>query len=162
MPFQAASGPVTLRLVNSTFAYAGGQAIFEGILGGYRDRHPNVSIDVEYLTNAAAVADRVRAGFAAETPPDVFIIETGWLEESFAAQDQLFNVKNSRSRPANSAISSWPCSRMPCGKGISTDCRSGLPPPVLLYRKDHFGEVGLNPEQPPRSWEESWPKRRSS
>jgi multiple sugar transport system substrate-binding protein len=152
VPFQPASGPVTLRVVNAMFGYSGGQQVFEGILAGYREQNPNVTLDVEYLPDSRAVADRVNADLAAGNPPDVFIIGSEWFA-GFNAQNAVVNIEfQIRAGELGDFILALQQNASWLGHLYGLPLRAASS--VLLYRKDHFAEIGLDATKLPASWEE--------
>jgi len=151
-PAQSSGGPVTLRVLTPSFPQDSGKQVFEEIIAGFKQSHPSVSFDVEYLPNFSDLNERLSTNFAAGTPPDVFMIGLGWIE-AFAARNQLLPIDD-RVTPAE-LDDFYPVLREGGTFGgklyslpIQLDTR------LLLYRKDHFVEAGLDSEKPPTSWEQ--------
>ncbi len=152
VPFQPASGPVTLRVVNALFGFAGGQQVFEGVLASYREQNPNVTLDVEYLPDSRSVAERVNADLAAGNPPDVFIVGHEWFA-GFTSQNALLNVEfQVRAGELGDFILALQQNGSWVGHLYGLPVRAATS--VLLYRKDHFAEIGLDAARLPTSWEE--------
>jgi ABC-type glycerol-3-phosphate transport system substrate-binding protein len=145
--FKPASGPVTLRLVAAVFP----NPTLEDVLAPFRSANPTINVDVEYLPDAAAVARRVREGLAGTTPPDAFVIDSGWIA-GFAERDQVlgleFQVRAGQLGDFPTALltsATW------SGHLYALPVRSATS--VILFRKDHFQEAGLDPQAPPQTWE---------
>jgi multiple sugar transport system substrate-binding protein len=152
VPFQSTGGPVTLRVVNAIFGYQGGKQAFDGILAGFREQHPNVTLDIDYLADSQAVVDRVNADFAAGTPPDVFIVGSDWFA-AFAAQSEVLNVEfQIRAGELGDFILALQQNASWLGHLYALPIRAATS--LLLYRKDHFAEIGLDQAKLPSSWEE--------
>jgi multiple sugar transport system substrate-binding protein len=152
VPFQPASGPVSLRVVNAIFGYQGGQQVFDGILASYREQHPNVALDIDYLPDSRAVVDRVNADLAAGNPPDVFIVGSDWFA-AFAAQNDVLNIEfQIRAGELGDFILALQQNASWVGHLYALPIRAATS--MLLYRKDHFAEIGLDQTKLPASWEE--------
>ena len=152
VPFQPASGPVSLRVVNAMFSYQGGQQVFDGILASYREQNPNVTVDVEYLSDSRAVVDRFNADLASGSPPDVFIVGSEWFA-GFTAQNTVLNIEfQVRAGELGDFILALQQNALWLGHLYGLPLRAATS--VLLYRKDHLAEIGLDATKLPSSWEE--------
>lgn len=151
-PAQQSGGSVTLRVLTPSFPQDSGRKVFEEITGAFQEKSPNVKFEVEYLPNYNNLNERLSTNFAAGTPPDVFGIGLGWIE-AFAAKNQLAPIDDLLDKAELDDF--YPVLREGGSYGgklyalpIQFDTR------LLLYRKDHFAEAGLDPEKPPTSWEQ--------
>lgn len=118
----------------------------------YEQQHPNVAIEADFVP-IADVETKWNAAFAGGTAPDLF--DVGIVNLPSRAQLNQFAV-------LDEYIAKWEDKDdiqeniMNLGKFKDKVYGIGYAPSpyVFAYRKDYFQEAGLNPESPPKNWDE--------
>ncbi|QJC52647.1 ABC transporter substrate-binding protein [Paenibacillus albicereus] len=147
--------PVTLKFYSYNLAIASQVEGTKKLIAEFEAAHPDVKIDAVPVASTDINA-KVQADIVAGTAPDVAQLTFDGLD---------FAVNNFGAKPLEDIV---PADEMeenfkdfsPSGLklGQLNGKTYGLPftfsTPVLFYNADLFRQAGLDPEQPPRTWEE--------
>ncbi|PKL13513.1 MAG: hypothetical protein CVV52_05700 [Spirochaetae bacterium HGW-Spirochaetae-8] len=127
------------------------------LIEAFMKENPDIVIESVVVTSGGyeALASKVLLANAAGTPPDVAqvgyslintMVESGNAIElgPFMAKDPKFSKKSLF--PAMMDLGAYGDKQYLIPLGTST--------PIMLYNKELFQQVGLNPENPPKSWAE--------
>jgi multiple sugar transport system substrate-binding protein len=128
------------------------------LIDRFHEEHPDIRINAQYVPTGDALIQKLVTAVQSGNAPDVSWIRSHYLEELVKANaiyeiSELSGVEGGLSEddlsdiyPALIQYSKW------------RETLYSVPMEAtnlgLLYNKDHFREVGLDPEQPPRTWEE--------
>ena len=128
------------------------------LVEAYGQAHPERAIESVSMPSYEALSQKIMAAVAAGGPPDVAQCYEAWTanlieNESLAPMDPLFAGPNGLSAESRADIHAiflegatqngtvW---SFPFNKSVR----------ALYYNKDLYRRVGLDPERPPRTWEE--------
>ncbi len=125
---------------------------WEGAIARFEAKHTNIRIDYGAFTNMEAF-HKLEVGFSTDTSPDLFMQFVGRLAEGVGA---------GKREPIDRFVSAWEgkddfvASSLDAGvyEGVSYGIPFHATPNLMMYRKDYFAEAGLDPERPPKTWEE--------
>jgi sn-glycerol 3-phosphate transport system substrate-binding protein len=128
---------------------------FEGTaIPGFQDANPNLTVTVD-MSDWGHLGEKLLTSFAGNLPVD--LVETGsdWVGP-YAQRKQFLPIGDYIESDYQDQIEDF----YPDMVAISLfeDQLMGLPYVLdirtMLYRKDHFEEVGLDPEVPPDTWDD--------
>jgi ABC-type glycerol-3-phosphate transport system substrate-binding protein len=121
----------------------------------FEARNPNVDVVIEQFPGSSLkdYEIKLRLRYSSGQAPDVFFIQTDLLSEL---------VSLGLAEPAPPFIDSLVQAegrtemirRAPYFGGTGYGMTASASPTVLYYNKDMFREAGLDPDRPPRTWEE--------
>lgn len=142
----AAEGEI--RLLTPIFEGADGkQTLEKDILGGFRQKYPDVKVSVDYTTYLQ-LNEKITTGLAGGLLPDVLMMGVGWIPP-FAAKKAIAELPESLTSPYDYEERVLEPSRYG-GKlyalPVVLDTR------IVVYRKDHFAAAGIR--ETPADWAE--------
>jgi multiple sugar transport system substrate-binding protein len=110
----------------------------------------NPGIEVELIDlNWSNGHDKITVAFATETAADVIELGSDWVPE-YAARDLLMDLSD-QAGPYRDSLMGWQAAEL--GNNVY-----GFPwmlgTRVLFYNKNLLKEAGLDPQKPPRTWDE--------
>lgn len=121
---------------------------------GFEDSHPDIGVNMVFAEAGSDADQKLLTTVTGGNPPDVAKFDR-FKVASWVAQGALTDLTEMAESDGISADQFYPSSWAEANyKGklyampYSTDSR------LLYYNKDHFKEVGLDPENPPKSLEE--------
>ena len=120
----------------------------QGLLKKFEAKHPDIQVKVQQLSWEQGL-EKITVSIAAENAPDVVELGTDWIPK-FASAGVLRDLTE-ETRDLQNAYFLW--------EGATYDRRRfGVPwlagTRVLFYNRDLFKRAGLDPEAPPKTWEE--------
>lgn len=156
----AASAKATNEPVELTFYYpvnVGGPVmkVIDGMTNKFMESHPNIKVKPVYTGNYGDNTIKIQSGIQAKQPPDVAVMMSTELYsmldsnaiiplDDFIAKDTTINMKD--------FFPAFVEDTQTGGKTYSIPFqRSTI---VLYYNKEMFKEAGLDPEQPPKTWDD--------
>ncbi|MFD3918887.1 ABC transporter substrate-binding protein [Streptomyces sp. NPDC058595] len=146
----SADGPAEgeITLLTPIYEGANGKTLLEQeILGGFRKKHPDVKVNVDYTTYAQ-LNEKITTGLAGGLLPDVIMMGVGWIPP-FAAKKAIAELPESLATAYDYEKRVLEPSRYD-GKlyalPVVLDTR------IVVYRKDHFAEAGI--KKTPANWAE--------
>jgi multiple sugar transport system substrate-binding protein len=128
------------------------------LIDAFEAKYPNVNVAIG-PTDRASDLQKLLSGVVGDSPPDVFRREAQMFGD-IAARDILLPldeyVKKDREDPEGLHEADYPPGIWDAGKyeGVLYGVSESVNPFLLAYNKDHFREVGLDPENPPETWDE--------
>jgi len=125
---------------------------FKSTIQKFKSQNPNVEFEETYA-NDADLNTKMNVAFAGGSAPDIIYT---------SISSTISRAANNQLEPLDGYMSQWGGKdkflerNLQLGTYKSKLYAIGLraDPRVLLYRKDFFKEVGLDPEKPPKTWEE--------
>ncbi len=143
---------VTLRFWHAMGGPLG--EVLNDLISEFNDSHPGIFVKSESMGSYDALKQKILASIMARNQPDLAqayeawistllggdaLVDLGELEPDFAGElEDFFPVLVENSLYGGRLMS------LPFNKSV----------PVLYYNKDLFRRAGLDPERPPRTWEE--------
>jgi multiple sugar transport system substrate-binding protein len=128
------------------------------LIDRFHEEHPHIRINAQYVPTGDALVQKLVTAVQSNSAPDVSWIRSHYLEELVKADavyriSELSGIEDGLSQedlddiyPALVQYSKW--------QGTMYSVPMEATNLGLLYNKDHFREVGLDPESPPVTWEE--------
>jgi multiple sugar transport system substrate-binding protein len=123
-------------------------AIMEPIVEEFEALHPDIDVEVEQLTWQSGL-EKIQAALASGTQPDLCELGSTWLPR-FSYEGVLADLSAVHTAIADSFIM-WD-SAMWQGKVFGLPWVQGSR--ALFYNVDLFEKAGLNPNEPPRTWDD--------
>ncbi|GGA02523.1 ABC transporter substrate-binding protein [Paenibacillus marchantiophytorum] len=156
----AASAKTANEPVELTFYYpvnVGGPVmkVIDGMTNKFMETHPNIKVKPVYTGNYGDNTIKIQSGIQAKQPPDVAVMMSTELYtmldsnaiiplDDFIAKDPSINMKDFYPAFVEDTQTG--------GKTYSIPFqRSTI---VLYYNKEMFKEAGLDPEKPPKTWDD--------
>lgn len=124
----------------------------------YERRHPNVRVVIGPQDRGSDL-QKLLSGIVGNAPPDLFLRE-GPLFGDIAARGILYPmdgfVQADKARPDGLHEKDFIPGKWSSGKyqGKLYGIGAGAGPLMMAYNKDLFRKAGLDPERPPRTWDE--------
>ena len=130
----------------------------EALIDRYESEHPDIHIYAQYVPTGEALVQKLVTSVQSNTAPDISWIHSHFLEELVEADavypmshfidgpDGLEDSVLADIYPALIQYGSW--------RGTLYSMPMEATNLGLVYNKDHFREVGLDPEHPPATWDE--------
>ncbi|GIO62814.1 ABC transporter substrate-binding protein [Paenibacillus cineris] len=128
-------------------------AYWKRVISEFEASHPGVKVELSEAPFGNDMETKLNAAYASGTSPDV-------LSYTLASVAQRASL--GQYEPLDDYLADWDGKKDIMSSVLETGAYNGkqyglgfIPDPrVLLWRKDLFKEVGLDPEKPPGSWEE--------
>lgn len=123
------------------------------VISEYEEAHPNVTIELTEIPWGDEIETKLSTAFVGNTAPDVISFSIA----SVAARASLGHYLS-----LDEFIENWDGKDDLIDKVVEAGIYNGevyglgfIPDPrIFVWRKDFFEEAGLDPEAPPKSWEE--------
>jgi multiple sugar transport system substrate-binding protein len=123
-------------------------AVIEPMVERFEAEHPGVRVEVEQLTWASGL-EKIQAALASGTQPDVCELGSTWLPR-FSYEGVLADVTEVYEAEVDSFLM-WESARLR-GRVYGIPWVQGSR--ALFYNRGLFRRAGLDPDRPPRTWEE--------
>lgn len=130
----------------------------EKLIDRFEEQHPNIRINAQYIPTGDALAQKLITSVQSGSAPDISWIHSHYLGDLVDA-DAVYEMSHfiegengltdedlADIYPALIQYASW--------QGTLYSMPMEATNLGLLYNKDLFREAGLDPERPPRTWEE--------
>lgn len=130
----------------------------EELIDRFEAEHPNIRIQPQYIPTGDALVQKLITAVQSGTAPDISWVRAHYMEElveadAIYAMDEFIDGPDGLSQddlndiyPALLQYASW--------QGTLYSLPMEATNLGLLYNKDHFREAGLDPENPPQTWDE--------
>lgn len=127
----------------------------EGMAKAFMEKHPDIIVKPVYTGSYADTAVKTQAGVQAKTPPDVAVLQSTELF-SLLDMNAIIPLDDFIAKEGEGYLSdfypAFLANSQTDGKTYSIPFqRSTI---VLYYNKEMFKKAGLNPDQPPKTWDE--------
>lgn len=147
------SEPVEVTMWHTYTTYRG--ELLEQLLAEYSENTEHFTVVPEYGGNLWTMRDKLLAAIAANAGPDVSQIDQFWSSE-LAASGALVKIGDLIESDADVALDDfydkvWETAR---SNGDIWSMPFSFSNIALYYNKEHFRAAGLDPEDPPATWEE--------
>jgi multiple sugar transport system substrate-binding protein len=130
----------------------------EKLIDRFEAEHPDIRIQAQYIPTGEALVQKLVTSVQSQTAPDISWIHSHYLEELVEA-DAIYSMDHFTSGPdgiADSVLADIYPALIQYGSWRGT--LYSMPMEAtnlgLVYNKDHFREVGLDPDHPPANWDE--------
>lgn len=129
------------------------QKAYEDLIAAYTAENPNVTIDYQQYNFGAELETKMNTLYASGSAPDIVRAPISTIAQratmgQYAALDSYIDAWDEKDNIIDNAY----------GVGSYKDHRYGIAVNIeasfLFYRKDHFEAAGLDPANPPKTWEE--------
>lgn len=120
--------------------------------------HPDIKLTAQYIPTGDALIQKLITAVQSNTAPDISWLHSDYMEDLVDA-DAIFQMEHfikgangisdeelHKIYPSLLQYSAW--------KGVLYSLPMEATNLALIYNKDMFKEVGLDPERPPQTWEE--------
>ncbi|NLL47731.1 MAG: ABC transporter substrate-binding protein [Firmicutes bacterium] len=127
--------------------------IHEQMIQEFNAQHPHIQVEVLYTGNQFVSRDKLLAAVAGGAAPDVALVDQFWppLMVSTGALVPLSHFVDVEEYLSDFTQVSKDTVTV---HGQAWTVPFSLSNQILLYNKDKFREVGLDPERPPATWDE--------
>lgn len=149
-------GPVEIEYWNINDQALGLREV-NGYIRQYEERNPNVTVRNQSFEDYTVLVERIQTSLASNRPPDVAQIGFFYLDYvpnnfPFKAAEQLAE----RYAPSGFLADNFSDRVLDLGRfgGEVVAMPYSLSNPVIYYNADMLSEAGVDPENPPRTWEE--------
>jgi sn-glycerol 3-phosphate transport system substrate-binding protein len=128
-------------------------AIHEQMVQEFNAQHPHIQVEMLYTGNQFVARDKLLASVAGSVTPDVALVDQFWppLMVSSGALVPLRDFVDPEEYLQDYSQVSRDTVTV---HGEAWTVPFSLSNQILLYNKDKFREVGLDPEKPPTTWDE--------
>ena len=130
-----------------------GAEIMTQVLNEFMEAHPNIKVN-ELGLGLGEQGEKLIPALVAGTAPDIFVYDLATVQER-GMKEQTMCLDEYVAEAGMDLGTFFPATVDCCtydgklyGLPYMTDTR------VLFYNKDHFRAAGLDPEKPPKSWDE--------
>ena len=127
--------------------------LHEQMVQEFNAQHPHIQVEMLYTGNQFVARDKLLAAVAGNVPPDVALVDQFWppLMVSTGALVPLRNFTDPEEYLRDYSQVSKDTVTV---HGEAWTVPFSLSNQILVYNKDKFREVGLDPEKPPTTWDE--------
>lgn len=128
------------------------------LIKDFEEKHPHITIQAQYIPTGDALVQKLITSIQSKTAPDISWLHAHYMEDLVKADaiykmDDFIDGPNGISKedvediyPSLRQYASW--------RGTLYSIPMEATNLALLYNKDMFRAAGLDPEQPPRDWDE--------
>jgi len=128
------------------------------LIDKFETEHPNIQIEAQYIPSGDALIQKLITAIRSKTAPDISWLHSDFLEDLVEADaiykmEDFINGSNGLAEgeiediyPALIQFSSW--------RGTLYSLPMEATNLALIYNKEMFRKAGLDPEQPPKTWDE--------
>ena len=147
--------PVTARAVSLTVWTRLTEQQVSPIFEAFRKLHPEIDLHVEYIPGGKNHINKLMAAVAAHAPPDVTTLDVIGTAQ-FATLGALMPLDALVAAHPDLSPDQFSPGQVNTGKfdGKLEALPFGGDVSVIYYNKDMFRARGLDPDKPPRSWEQ--------
>ncbi|MBI4571944.1 MAG: ABC transporter substrate-binding protein [candidate division NC10 bacterium] len=149
-----AASPVTIEYWHINSPTFGGPALKE-LVSRFEAKHPDVKVAEKFQPGVyTGLMQQLQVALAAKRPPAVAQIGYNLLAYAAGQFPHVILDKYRQSDPA--FFKGIPDNIMALGQfsGVQHGIPFGVSTPVLYYNADLFKAAGLNPDQPPQTWDD--------
>jgi multiple sugar transport system substrate-binding protein len=144
-PYQT---PAKEKIVLNFWQFSAKEDILRGLLDKFEEENPDIKVNMQVLTWDYGL-DKIVVALAAKNAPDIFELGSTWTPQFYEA-GALYELTEELS-PLKEDYFFW--------DPVTFNAKLyGAPwligTRVLFYNKELFKKAGLNPANPPRTWEE--------
>ena len=127
---------------------------WQGLKAEFEAAHPNITVEFQTVPGEE-LFDKLLAQIAAGNPPDAAYV-SDWMTGAFAQEGGLAPIDDYVAKSNMIDLTDYVPAFLESSK--VGDAQYGLPltseTTGLFYRTDRFEEAGLDPNNPPKTWEE--------
>lgn len=142
------------RTTLSLWHYLGSDtsSLFKSFVDEWNAKNPNTFVELTYGGNNRTMQDKLLASIVAKAQPDMALMDQFWVPE-LANSGALLNLDSLLSE-AEEADFLLPARQAASYSGSLWTMPLGMSNQALYYNKDMFKAAGLDPNDPPSTWEE--------
>lgn len=139
-----------LTMVTPIFEGSDGKALLENLIAKFTADHPKITVRADH-TGYGKLNEKLTTSVTGGRPYDIMIMGVGWIPP-FATKNVLLDLELDTSKLAETynprVLAPGTFDDKVYGLPIMLDTRFGY------YRKDFFEDAGLDPNTPPKSFDE--------
>ena len=126
--------------------------LHEALITKFNETHPDIQVKSQYIGSPWTGRDKLLTAIAAGSPPDVTLVDDYWIPQ-LAATGNIIKLEDYIDAATRADIFPlfWESASYEGEIWAMPYAASNL---VLYYNKDLFAQVGLDPDVPPRTWED--------
>lgn len=130
------------------------QEVTAAVFDGFRKAHPDIPLTVENIPGGKNHINKLMAAVAAKAPPDVTTLDVIGTAQ-FARIGALMPLDDLIAKHPGLALSQFSPGQVQTGmfNGRHSALPFGGDISVIYYNRDMFRARGLDPDQPPRTWD---------
>jgi ABC-type glycerol-3-phosphate transport system substrate-binding protein len=152
--FSGALAQAQVTTINYWHYLSGDNAkLHEQMVQEFNAQHPHIQVEVLYTGNQFVARDKLLASVAGSAAPDVALVDQFW-PPLMVSTDTLVPLKHFVDPEEYLRDFSQVSKDTVTVNGEAWTMPFSLSNQILLYNKDKFREVGLDPEKPPTTWDE--------
>lgn len=125
---------------------------FKTLVDEWNCKNPDVYVQLSYGGNSRTMLDKLLASIVAKAAPDIALMDQFWVPE-LANSGALSNLDGLLSETEEADFLA-PAKQAASYAGSLWTIPFGMSNQALFYNKDMFKAAGLNPEAPPKTWDE--------
>lgn len=127
---------------------------WDATIAAFQEVHPNITIEIQSVP-AEEMFDKLLAQIAAGNPPDTAYV-SDWMTGALAQNDGLLALDDYIAKSNIIDIDDYVPAYLEPSQvdGVQYGLPFAGETTMLFYRTDRFEEAGLDPNQPPETWEE--------
>ncbi len=126
--------------------------LFKALVDEWNEKNPDVQVELSYGGNNRTMQDKLLTSIVAKSAPDIALMDQFWVPE-LANSGALLNL-DGRLTEQEEADFLAPARSAASYAGSLWTMPLGMSNQALFYNKDLFKAAGLNPNDPPSTWEE--------
>lgn len=125
---------------------------FKTLVDEWNSNNPDIYVQLSYGGNSRTMLDKLLASIVAKAAPDIALMDQFWVPE-LANSGALSNLDGLLSETEEADFLT-PAKQAASYAGSLWTIPFGMSNQALFYNKDMFKAAGLNPEAPPKTWDE--------
>lgn len=130
----------------------------EELVRHFEEEHPHIRLNAQYVPTGDALVQKLITAVQSNNAPDISWIRSHYLEDLVRA-DAIYPISEltglEEGLPEEDLEDIYPALlQYAKWRGTLYSVPMEATNLGLLYNKDHFREAGLDPERPPRTWDE--------
>lgn len=126
--------------------------LFKSLVDEWNEKNPDVQVELSYGGNNRTMQDKLLTSIVAKSAPDIALMDQFWVPE-LANSGALLNLDGRLSEQEEADFLA-PARAAASYAGSLWTMPLGMSNQALFYNKDMFKAAGLNPNDPPSTWEE--------
>lgn len=126
--------------------------LFKALVDEWNLKNPDIQVELMYGGNNRTMQDKLLASIVAKSTPDMALMDQFWVPE-LANSGALLNL-DGRLSDREAADFLAPAKLAASYAGSLWTIPLGMSNQALFYNKDMFRAAGLDPNNPPKTWDE--------
>jgi ABC-type glycerol-3-phosphate transport system substrate-binding protein len=128
------------------------------LIARFEKEHPDIKINAQYVPTGDALVQKLVTAIQSNTAPDISWLHADFLDkliEADAIYDMSYFIKGSNGMSDEDINDIYDqLIQTFTYKGVLYAMPMEATTLALIYNKDHFKAAGINPDRPPKTWDE--------